>query len=167
MPYSPTASAAAARDMTGGSTTSGRTNDSIDSSSDRKSSTNLDTLPVIATGDGPTIVSSSAGASDSSNRYGGTITNNNGGAVGSSGEQLTPIEGLRRHSSVSIQLPRNPLLPQGKEKSIDKGRLRNASPKPNSLAVTIHTAAGRCDEMQQINLVATCTIDGTQHMTTI
>lgn len=43
-------------------------------------------------------------------------------------------DGLRRQSSVSsvnFQLPRNQNLPQGSQKRINKGRLRNASPAPD------------------------------------
>ena len=87
----------------GGSTTSAKTIDSIDSS-ECKSSNFVDT--ALGTG-----------------KEAGTKPNNEVEVV----EQKN--EGKRKQS-VSIQLPRNPLLPQGKEKRINGGRLRNASPRP-------------------------------------
>lgn len=95
----------AAKDA-GGSTTSDRTNGSI-GSSDRKSSTNSDTAVAVE----------NAGSRKNSDAC---LSTANG-------------EALRRHSSVSsvtIQLPRNPALPQGNQKRMNKKRLRNASPEP-------------------------------------
>lgn len=86
----------------GGSTTSAKTDDSIDSS-DFKSDNFSDSTT------GPVKASDAASA-------GGTNENKS--------------DGLKRKSSVSIQLPRNPSLPQGKEKRINRPRLRNASPQP-------------------------------------
>ncbi|KAI6779394.1 uncharacterized protein J7T54_005208 [Emericellopsis cladophorae] len=91
------------RKETGGSTASHRADDSVDSSEFKSSytSTLSDTTPA------PSMSQESQG-----------------------GQKVT---GLSRHSSVSsvtIQLPRNPNLPQGCEKRMNRGRLRNASPKP-------------------------------------
>jgi hypothetical protein len=86
----------------GGSTTSSKTDDSI-GSSDFKSDNFSDSTT------GPVKASDAASA-------GGT--------------KEKQSDGPKRKSSVSIQLPRNPSLPQGKEKCINRPRLRNASPQP-------------------------------------
>jgi hypothetical protein len=90
----------------GGSTTSAKTSDSVESS-EHVSSVTSDQQQQTPTNDK------------------GDVDGDKVDAEGS---------GLKRQSSVSsvqIQLPRNQNLPQGSQKRINKGRLRNASPKPN------------------------------------
>lgn len=101
---------------TAGSTSSARTNDSIDSLSDRKSSTTSDTAPLAAVARGPMTLTTSNNTSSKDDD-----------GLSPTTATTTPTDGLRRHSSVSIQLP-NTALPQGTQKGITKGRLRNASP---------------------------------------
>ncbi|KFH42509.1 hypothetical protein ACRE_067640 [Hapsidospora chrysogenum ATCC 11550] len=86
----------------GGSTTSAKTDDSIDSSDFKSDNFSDSTTGAVKASDAPSC--------------GGT--------------EEKKDDGLKRKSSVSIQLPRNPSLPQGKEKRINRPRLRNASPQP-------------------------------------